>query len=366
MRLACCLAAAAALAIAGDARTDDAAIMASYDAYERGLAAGDFDAADAAGEAAWRGAEAEWGEVEDTGVLAFNLARLRLMRDQRAAALEPAERVRDLVGAGAVASVSAQEAALLVAAAQLSDDPSREQLRTLEAALDGFAPSGMEMNRVAWLADSRVASARSERRQWTEAYAAADRALALMENDPTATTDLRGAIATLGARAAANERRLGDAIAMTHKGLAAFPPQPLDQPMNATLALLIGWEAGLSNLYASEEGEAYESAVAIESWRWAEERYPMRMGCRVEWIDRQAPSYPQSAQSLGQELGLLLEFHLDTNGSVIRVDPVGRAGGMDAFVRAAVAAARTWRAAPQEREECRGPWPVMFYFQFAD
>jgi hypothetical protein len=54
---------------------------------------------------------------------------------------------------------------------------------------------------------------------------------------------------------------------------------------------------------------------------------------------------------------------LDADGSVIRVDPVGVVEESVGFADAVVAAMRGWRATPQPRAECRGPWPLAFQFQ---
>ena len=100
------LAGAAALALPFAALADEADILAHYDAYEAAMAQLQYGVADTEAEAAWRAAEAEWGGIEDTAVLAFNLVRLRLMADRRAEAVEGAQRIAELSRTGNAQSVT--------------------------------------------------------------------------------------------------------------------------------------------------------------------------------------------------------------------------------------------------------------------
>ncbi len=98
--------AVAALTLSFAAAADEAEIFAHYAAYNAAFDEGRYADAAIAGEAAWRAAEAEWGAREETAVLAFNLARLVLMRDRRAEAVEPALRALALVEEGVAGAIA--------------------------------------------------------------------------------------------------------------------------------------------------------------------------------------------------------------------------------------------------------------------
>jgi hypothetical protein len=125
---------------------------------------------------------------------------------------------------------------------------------------------------------------------------------------------------------------------------------------------LARWEAILQRRYFEQHDVSYYAPP----FAWREERYPTAMGCAVEWIDRPAPRYPFSAlRNLSQPI-VLFEYHLDTDGSVARVDGVGDFTDEHGFTDAIAAAIRTWRAAPPARQECQGPWITQFQFEVMD
>jgi hypothetical protein len=173
-----CATIAAALAFSTAAPADEADIFAHYDAYESAFEAGRYDVADTEAEAAWRAAEAEWGGVEDTAVLAFNLLRVRLMADRRAESIEAARWLAQLVERGAAgASVRPEEAVLFRRLAEFNgENPSRSDLRELKEALEAYRPTDFATRRIDWLGWSYVANGYSLREQWRDAAGAADRA----------------------------------------------------------------------------------------------------------------------------------------------------------------------------------------------
>jgi tetratricopeptide (TPR) repeat protein len=352
------------LTLAAAAGADEAEIMARYSAYNAAFDAGRFEEAAVEGEAAWRAAEAEWGAREETAVLAFNLATLQLLLERRAEAVEPALRALALVDEGVGAgSIVREEAAALVAYAKLdAEEPSREEADALDAALSAYAPTtltGRQIARQAWFG---LVSARVTRRQWREATAAAERATLLMQQDPQTEPALIGLTATFGAKSAAEIRDYEDALEIVHRGIAAFTPQPVEQPIDPVLGALLGWDAALHNIIDQRGGSAgLEEGHA--GHRWAEGRHPTAMGCTIEWLEHPPPDYPSAALSRGQAIGMLFEYYLDADGSVIRVDFIGAADESAGFADAVVAALREWKATAQPRAECRGPWPMSFGFQ---
>jgi hypothetical protein len=363
-------AAAVALALTGaGAYADEAEIMAHYDAYNAAFEQGRFDDADAEAEAAWRGAEAEWGAGEETAVLALNLARLRLMLDRRAPAIEPAARVAELVEAGtAGASIGQPEATLLASFARYeAEDPSRDQVDALETAALAFEPADVTGRRIHWLAWSHLAKAQSDRRQWRRASDAAERALASMDADGAVPNAFYGATTAYGVRAAVMREEWEGALTLAHRGIAKFPPQPASQPIDSMLGVLIGWDQGLHNIISQNERDRSSSAFEHDPEpAWQVDRYPSAMGCAVEWLERPPPDYPPRAAERGQVLAMMFEYYLDADGAVARVDPVGNVQETAGFADAVVASLRRWRATPQPRAECHGPWAQAFLFQMSD
>lgn len=346
------------------AAADDAEVLAHYDAYRAAFQEGRFDEANAEGEAAWRAAEAEWGATEDTAMLALNLARLRLIRELRAEAVEPALRVREIVDAGVgAAAVSREEAMLIVALAQFPGaDQTEAEMDALDAALTAYMPgddyTGKLIRGQGWF---ELTKARFDRRQWRRVYDAANRATLAMDGDGAIPPELLAAIAAFGVKAAAEDQEFTDAIILGHRAIAAFPAQPAGQPVNPMLGNLLSWDIGL-HMFLSHRGEELDEASYPEP-EWDEGRYPNVMGCDVEWLVRQPPDYPRRALFSGLSLGVIFEYYLDADGAVIRVDPIGGIEDDPGFVNAAVEAIGHWRAAPQPRAECRGPWAMVFDFQ---
>jgi tetratricopeptide (TPR) repeat protein len=347
---------------------DDAEIMAHYKAYDDAFAASRFPDAATEGEAAWRAAEKTWGARNETGMLAFNLARIELLLDQRGAAVEPAERALALIDQGVAKSVPRDEAAALAAFARFdAKNPSHDQLVALASALAAFSPGDDPISRRidarAWLA---LVRARADREDWPQAIEAADRATQLLAHAPSAEPAVYGSIAMIGAQCALRRGEDVKALDLVHRGVAAFPAQPRERPVDNVLGLLLGWDAGLHNAIAQRRGdkmsltaEERKAKDDAEPSAWRSGRYPTEMGCKLEWINQPPASYPPSAALNHQTIGQALEIYLDADGSIARIDPLGPkddAGFMDAVT----VAMRKWRAASQPRAECRGPWLLQY------
>lgn len=362
-----CSAALAALVAVGTAEADEAEIMARYGAYDAAFSAGRFAEAEVEAEAAWRAAEGEWGASRaETAVLAFNLVRTRLLLEQRSAAVEPALRVLELVDAGAAgAAISRPDALFLTALAQFdAESPDREEIAALEEALGAFAPADGVGQRLGWTGWSYVAQAQFDLEQWRRTYEAAEQATRLMEEEGSATPSTIATVALYGIVAAYEIEQFGDALVLANRGIAAFPPQPKEQPIDATLGRLIGWDEGLRN-FIYQRGEDDQLADQDDGARWQEGRYPEAMGCGVTWLERTPPEYPIQALRRGAVLAMMFEVYLDADGAVLRVDPVGAVQNDMGFADSIVTALQGWRAEPQPRAECRGPWSLVIGFQLS-
>jgi tetratricopeptide (TPR) repeat protein len=359
MRQLLCGAAAAALAsaaLASVAWADEAEIMSHFDAYNAAMEKLDYPVAEREGEAAWRAAEETWGGVADTGVLAFNVARLRLIADRRTEALEPARRVAELVEQGALPSVTPEEAALYVRLAEFdSANADRGAIRDLVDALEAFTSTDFASTRISWLGWSYATEAYRTRERWDEALNAAERAMGYMDKDPTVLPIVRAAVGVAAADASYNADRVKDGLAATHRAIAAYPAQPAEQPLDPMLAGLVVWQQGLSQLYGMQNrGAAYmPDDPALLDPAWDNDRYASNRGCTLEWVEQPMPA-PQFGGRGQQDAGIgaVFEYYLEEDGSIGRVDYQGAVQGTHPFE----ATLRSWRAKAPASEACRGPW----------
>jgi hypothetical protein len=359
----------AAAAFGGATLADDAEVMAHYSAYNAAFDAGRFEDAMKEGEAAWRAAERAWGARDETAVLAFNLARLDLLRGKRAAAIEPAERTLALVSQSVAKSVPREEAAMLAAYAKLpAEKPGKEQTDALSQALAAFTPGedpvGRRVDADAWRV---LVNVRVEQGQLRAAYVEADRATLLLQRE-SAEPRLIGVIAILGARSAFRLEELAGAVAVVHRGIAAFPAQPPERPVDDVLGALLGWDAGLHSAINERKRDSIAKPeekrdLGPEPEAWKAGRTPSAMGCKVEWIAQSLPDYPAKAAYNGEFIAMMFEYYLDADGSVARVEPMVKIEGDPGFAKAVVASLRRWRASPQPRAECRGPWTLKVDFR---
>ena len=361
------------------AHADEAEVMAHYRAYSTAVEEGRFADADTSAEAAWRAAEETWGADDQTAMLAFNLAYLRLYQVRVEAAGEPARRAAELreagYGQGAVNPHDADYYARLTLFDPLA--ARRNAIGEFAEVLTAYQAEGSNDARISWIGWSAVAAARVNREQWEDAFAAAKLAARLVEADPGAPLAQRGAVGVVAARSGFEAARirgtrfdqelLGEAVAEVWTAIAAYPPQPVDQPMDEILGVLLSWSTLMESFW---EGNVIDLIRTGEleaiAPRWNDLRQARLIDCELEWLERRAPEYPAAGANTGSEFAVWIEYYFDTDGRVTRVDPIGGANDSVGFVDAAAAALQRWRAAPPSRPECRGPWTTVFEFKMAD
>jgi hypothetical protein len=319
-----------------------------------------YDVAETEAEAAWRAAEEEWGGIEDTAVLAFNLVRLRLMMDRRAEAVEPAQRIVELSESGNAQSVTPAEVALFPILAQLDGaNAGRGEIADLEDALEDFEPADYIAKRIALLGWSYAAIGRSRHEQDRDALAASQEALALAAEDPIAPTALVSTVALVGARTGYAEGETEQALLAAKRGVAAFPQQPAGQALDPTLVSLLLWDQGLSQLYMSEESRPYTPPdPALANPAWDNGRYATESGCMVAWA---APPMPDFGRGPPAGIGAMFEYRLNADGSVAEVTQVSAMGEAEHPFAAALRAAK---AEPPAGDACRGPYSFVTAFLF--
>ena len=353
----------AVLAAASAASADDEAILSHYDAYETALQAGRLDVAETEAEAAWRAAEEEWGGTPDTAVLAFNLVRLRLMADLRAQAVEPAQRIAEMVDNGAAnGAVTPEEATLFLQLAEFNAlEPERRATRDLERALDDYVPNDFTSTRIALLGWSYVANADAAREDWRPAERAAVKADALAAMDPTAPKVLVTTLGLIGARAGYETGHIPEAITAAQRGIAAYPTLAADEPIDQNLGRLLIWNQALNGLYFTTNGagrRGFEQAeTALLDPAWDDGRHPSMADCAIEWDKPPAPPFgrPDSANGVGA----VFEYTLGADGGVASLREYFPAAG-EGEEHPMSEMLRNVQAQGPVSEACRGPWLFVF------
>lgn len=350
-QLLCLSAAVAALALPTVAGADEAEILAHYEAYETAMSQLRYDLADVEAEAAWRAAEAEWGGIEDTAVLAFNLVRLRLMADRRTESIEAAERIAELARSGNAQSITPPEVALFTTLAEFDGvEASRSEVSELEDSLAAYAPTDYVGKRIALLGWSYAANARIRHNQPYDALEAAQNAQALAMQDATAPTALTGAVALIGARAGYDSGNVEAGIIAADRGIASFPPQPAGQPLDPQLVSLLVWAQGLKGIYFQEESRPYmPTDPTLANPRWDDGRYATDAGCAPPMWE--TPPAMGRGGSRSESMGAVFEYTLDASGAVSNVVVSGAASD-EPFADAL----RQAKAPAPESAACQGPF----------
>jgi hypothetical protein len=352
----CVGALALALGLSSVAAADEAEILSHYDAYEAAMAQLRYDVADTEAEAAWRAAEAEWGGVEDTAVLAFNVVRLRLMGDYRAQAEEPARRLAELGRSGNAQSVLPEEIALFTSLAEYDGlEASRGEANDLERALRAYAPTDYIGKRIALLGWSYAANSRFQGGQFYDAFEDAQRAGAISDEDPTAPLALKTTVALITARAGFQTNNVEEGILGARKGIAAYPVQQAGQPLDPVLANLLVWEQGLQGLHFGERRQFYTpSDPALADPVWDDSRY-VAQSCMPTWAEPPAPGGGFGGPR-PEGIGALIEYRIGADGSVSDVVTLGATSHPFAD------ALREARAEPPENPACQGLYHQVVAF----
>jgi hypothetical protein len=110
-------------------------VMSNYRAYRSALEAGDLATAETAADAALQLSVARDGQGGRTGVLALNLAQVRLQRERFAEAYAPALQAFEIAQSNAESGVDPLLARLTLGRAELTDDRLRQGRSRIEAAL---------------------------------------------------------------------------------------------------------------------------------------------------------------------------------------------------------------------------------------
>jgi len=355
-------------AFALGASAADADYKSEYKAYNSAIAAGGIAAALKHGEAAWREAEAEFGDATTTAILAYNFAVLVAETDP-AKSLKAFDRAIEIAGK-ADGAVPLAEARLRRAEARVraefENKAYADDLGALLAASDPAASgSAVEAQALGW---RTIAFVRVNARKFRQAKAAADAGALLGSRiDPPYPRLQREILFLAGLSRVAgdqrNEEDVVEAVALFDRAAQLFPPQRDIDHFDPLLAKIVGWRETvwtIANSYGSmpiirtgsrlpdgaDLKSAYESAVArsgVENqFRW---ETPRPAACEADiWEKRKPPIYPSGAQRKGFIGAILIGHDLDGVGvarTVVLTDFTNAGFGL-----AALESMRNWRLKP--------------------
>lgn len=356
--------AAAAILAAAPALATDEEILALYEESGAAWAEGRLDDADRAGEAAWRQAEAEWGASEDTALLAEAVAQQRLMRGDRAGAHEPAARVAQLVADGAAPGLNAAYAALYVALAEFDPfAPTGEMTVGLQTALTEAEAAGMAPGQLLWSGWLDLARALVGAEEWEQAYTAGHNVINIMDLTAAVPDVARVEAAVLAGAAAMEARQYVDAEAAFEWALAYVPDYIVadgEEVLNPSWARLAVWASILNsaNYSAGRDVLATGDVFDLDEME-AEQRCP-----GFQWLEREAPRYPDAAAQRGMVGAAIVEFEITPDGKAINPTTIAEAPENYGFGRAAENVVPRWQADPATVGNCTGK-RLTTRFQFA-
>jgi hypothetical protein len=355
------------------AQTAPNPVIENFRAYRAAIARNDLAAADTAAAAALAASEAQDGDGGRTGVLALNLALLRLDRGDAAGALPPAQRAYTLAQAGAP-GVDIHLARLTAARAQLAGEDSRSAQTEMTAALDAAIAAGAP--------GETVQPAAIDLAMWTfahERYEQSQAAWAIVGASVAGDSDganyVRGRAkigegASLFMQSIASRRGGREDLAEGHNALneALAVLRPLAEietaPNQMSLAQLayaeaVAWDGATHAVFRTRDWDIPESPEAegdadgfieLQSGGGAAPR------CMLAFDSERISSnlFPQRELMSNQVGAVVVRFVVDEAGVVQSSDVVSRVGS-PGFVRAVNRLNDTWEVTRHESSEpgCR-------------
>ncbi len=354
------------------APAEPAAVLPLYEIearrYEDALARGDAKAAELHAYGAWRSAESELGDNRRTAEYALSYGREVVLTDATLA-LGPLRRAEELAGAGYALSSRPLLALYLAYAEYSAAGEGERDIATLREAL--YAAEGDPRKRAAddivmWM---EVARADLADEQFEEAnYAAGKVESAVIVFAPDNEKSLAEALFIRGVSSIAPEKRTledaQNAIEYFQNGERLFPPQQSVETFDPVLASLIGWNTAASAvirkmsddpsvlaLLRNDHGPLFESDVGKPE------------SCGVDWDNRPAPKFPQSALQKETFGAVVAVFDIADDLSV-QNPRILTAAPSDAFDDAVLKAMRSWRVKqpPLDHPGCRTNITTQFSF----
>jgi len=330
-------------------------------AFRDALAQGNLALAEAEAASALSASLELRGESPPTAALAVNLASVRLVRGQPAAAVEPARRALALAEKyGDASGVDIHSVRLLLGRAELPGGDKVAMERLLQAVRDAQTVPGLDVDAYPAAVDLAVAAnAAAEYAIATEAWIASARFARGSRVSPEYARALakRGDAAARLAPLARSRSPLGAGRDMAEfVAIDALLVEAIDLIHEQAMQGPIGGElTPAQSVYG--EANALRSVIPAkltseERERWQAKKLandgsdigvsPGLPRCARDWHSEPEPDFPAAKRVLGGVGSVTLKVMIDDTGAVTRVQVAGAAGG-DAFADAVVAAVRQWR-----------------------
>lgn len=302
--------------------------MAHYDAYQKALQEGRRADAIAEGLAAWRAAEAEWGEVTETTVLAYNAASLMVRSGKAKEALEPANRALEMAEKGVgTTEVPVLDAALVLGisqSAQDDDNPNVDQLlATLEARGGTGAPAD-DLTVLGWLMAAKKALLRN---RWSTAIEYSSTARAIAEGLGPEARPLASEAAIIEGSSLLIRDKFAKAHSVFDAALHAYDKDIDSAITDKIYARVIVWHGAAAALHRYHEPNRLPELLEPKNKKdedsgeksaddWEERGRPIDDGECGHWVDRGEISYPKSDLNKGRISAVLAVYRFGPDGRV--------------------------------------------------
>ncbi|MGD2131782.1 MAG: energy transducer TonB [Maricaulaceae bacterium] len=347
--------------------------MDHYRAYNQAVEDNDLIAADQHGEAAWRAAEDEWGDAQETAVLALNLARLRIDEGNAADAREPARRALELAEVGLLdGAASIVDAELLAATADVADGRARRgELERLRSAITAYAQDAAQGEDLSARAELVMAQGLLENDEAVEAAEHARHVVEIAAALGAGYEALAIEGAVLEGAAHMTGRNASDAHAAFDMAAEMFPDDA--RAANSTaFAEVSAWRSLAARIdevstepvaddqVCRSRGGVFTRAANI----FLDDDLPPELNCG-EWEGRVPPQYPHTAAEQVIEGAVVIVYSLDADGRVEDARVAAEAPVTDVpWDALSIRSMSEWRRnlPPDAPPACRAPQSTTFTF----
>ena len=294
-----------------------------YKQFNEALEAGDLAAAAEAGERAWRAAETELGDNQTTAVLAYNYAA-QIYFPAPDKAIEPLERVIEIVGEGND-MFGAEAPALMLAFARNATSDERRNVDDLRARLEAHDAQNTETTLLSARGWYAVGSYELGRRRFRNAVDALSNAMRHFESFHNfVPLEIATTLIARGIGYVAGKNRKNDDIVAANfdfnDAIALFPAQSSIETFDPLLATAVAWDA-VSGAAATSDNVAGLSPgtnfnrkrpelKGDELVKWAGPR-PSYAECDFQWKPRRRPRFPTADAVRDTIGGVFLGYHIE-------------------------------------------------------
>ena len=368
-------------------------VMQHYRAYRAALDQGNLQAAESEAASALAASIEQNGDGGRTGVLAVNLAGVRLTLKDNAAAVEPARRALMIAETqGATSGVNAATARLLLCRAELPGGGEAAQDRltqaivaargvadiegeaypaTAELGASAYASGRYALARDAWATSRQFAGGSQVNREYALAVADIGEAMArfrLQEKrparvstgallgSPSDSTETAAARLTPAQEYAQIDALFTQAMDLLHDQAMAGERGGALTLAQGTYGQAIAWKSVLLAKLQSERHPMSKVAQPKHSRTEVAATGEQSQECKRRLVPEPAPKFPMAERVEGGVGVVVLKLLTDDTGKVVRAQVAGSVGGQ-AFLDSVTAVASKWTFAAEDPTDAACPLP---------